>query len=243
VSGGGSGVVVKFDAAWSPVGIIGQGVLSGPQGIAVDERDQLTISNFFANVVHRYDTSGGLLGGFPLTGITTGRNLAWQTSPRVLARRGTVNGAHGYPVATLTVNGSTGDVMGRVSVGQTQSVQIDLAAPPQGPALAPFILYGALGEPGLQDVEILPLGIGLFSFKTPLGGGAPFVFVNGLGAEPLLGFGLLAPDPAPATVLSLPGGVGVPLTITLQGVILDAGSPGAPAVPLSVTNALVVEIN
>ena len=91
-------------------------------------------------------------------------------------------------------------------------------------------------------METLPFGLGLFSFPTPLGGAPALALVNSLGLETILGYGLLPAVQAPTTVLSLPLGAGLVGTWTFQGFLLDLGSPTAPAVPASVTNALVLTL-
>lgn len=244
VSQGSSGRVLVFDPAWNPTATIGLGTLNQPQGIAVDESDVLTISNFGANVVHRYDTAGNLLGSFPLTGVAVGRNLAWQTSAKVLARCGTVGtGVAPDPERVLRVAGQTGDGLHRVQLGLASAFDVTLQAPAMGPAAAPFVLWAVLGEPGLADVVDLPFGMGLMAFAPPFLGGAPLTLVNSVGLEDALGTGVLGGGPAPATVLSLPAGLGFPIVITLQGVVLDLGSPAGPAIPFSSTNAVVVVVS
>lgn len=240
VSNGSSGRVVKFDATWAPLNVFGFGVLSAPQGIAVDENDVLTISNFSASTVHRYDTQGTLLGSWPLTGVTTARNLTWQTSRRIVARHGSVDAANGFPSAVLAITGQTPDAYGRISLALNQGFDLTLAAPPTGPASAPFVLWMVPGEPGLSDVEVLPSAIGLFAFATPLTGATPGTLMNAFGAEAILGFGALPPLPAPTTIATLPQGVGTPGTFTVQGLIIDNGSAAGPSLPVSATNALIV---
>ena len=243
LSNGTTGVVIKFDAGWNALTVFGAGVLSSPQGIAVDEDDRLTISNFGSSVVHRYDNQGTLLGSFALTGVTTARNLAFQTSALVLAREGSVGRANGFPEKVLTVNGSAGDEMGRMSLGTSDPVVVDLAVSSAGPSPAPYVLYATFGEPGLADVEVLPNGAGWFSFATPLAGATPITLVNSLGYEPLLGTGRFPSVQAPGTAFALPAGLGQAAVVTLQAVLLDDGSDGAPGFPYSATNAVVVTIS
>lgn len=220
VSNGSSGVVIQFDPAWSPVRTFGGGTLASPQGIAIDERDVLTITNYSADVGHRYDRDGRWLGSFALTGIRTARNLTYQTSPLVLARAGTVDRRNGLPAAVLGVRGATKDRMGRVSLGATDRLTIDLLASPAGPTPGSAALWLWPGEPGCSDVIELPFRIGLFAF-------------------PLLGAGI-GPLPAPSTIVDLPQGLGVTGTVTLQAVLLDQGSAAEPGFPISATDALVV---
>ena len=239
VSNGTSGVVTKFDGDWNFLMTFGGGTFAAPQGIGIDEHDVLTISNFSASIVHRYDTQGNLLGSFPLTGVTTGRNLAFQTSPYVLARQGTVGAANGYPERVLQVNGQAGDAMGRVQLGTSDPLHLELLAPPGNTAPAPFALYLFAGEPGLGAPVELPFDMGLFAFPMPLTGGAPQTIVNSIGQPAVLGVGRLPGSPARTTVLDLPAGVGRAVAVTLQGIVRDVGSAGSAS--YSATNALVLD--
>ena len=242
VSNGASGWIIKFDAAWNPMLSFGQGTLSAPQGIAVDQSGDLTISNFSASTVHRYDTQGALLGAWPLAGVTTGRNMAWQTSPRVLSRAGTVGlGAGVVPEDVLLVSGQAGDAMRRVFLTQSAAFDLTLSAPTGSAISAQFVLYAFVGEPTLGDVTDVTEGIGSMCFAPPLFGGAPIVLANTIGAQGLLGTPIFLASPAPTTVLSYPTGFGVPATVTIQGVISDTNS--AASVAWSVTNAVTVQIN
>ncbi|MFT5151511.1 MAG: streptogramin lyase, partial [Planctomycetota bacterium] len=200
VSNGGNGRITKFDANWSYVMTFGLGVLSAPQGVVIDEHDELTITNFSASTVHRYGNDGVLRGSFPLTGITTGRNLCWQTSPYALARLGSVDSAAGLPVRTLTANGQTGDALGRMTLTKTTPLRIEMLAPPAGPAAAGLVLYARIGEPTPFESNDLPRGYGLFSFETPLSGGQPMTLINSVGQEALLGTGHFPAVSAPGTL-------------------------------------------
>ncbi|MCP3917599.1 MAG: hypothetical protein GY711_18800 [bacterium] len=238
VSNGGSGVVTKFDASWSFLTTFGGGVLASPQGIAIDEHDRLTITNFSAQTVHRYDTQGVLLETFPLTGVMTGRNLSFQISPFALAREGSVGSAMGFPTRVLSVNGQTGDALGRVTVSANAPLQFDFAASPFGPDPARITLFLWREEPTPLTVSPLPLGGGLFSF--PALGGEAVTLVNSFGREGILGTGLLPPMTAPGTAFTLPGGVGTQTTVTLQALVEDLAGTGSGG--FSATNALVIEV-
>lgn len=244
VSNGSSGWVIKFDAAWNYLMSFGQGTLSAPQGIAVDQFGDLTISNFSASTVHRYDTQGMLLGSWPLSGVTTGRNMAWQTSPRVLSKMGTVGlGASAIREDVLFVGGQAGDGMRRVALTQSAPFDVTINAPSGTTAPADYVLYALVGEPTLSDVTAVTYGIGDMCFAPPLFGGSPIVVANTIGAESLLGFPVVTATGAPTTILSYPSGFGSPATVTLQGVIMDANSAANPGTPWSVTNAVTVVIN
>ncbi|MBK8098699.1 MAG: NHL repeat-containing protein [Planctomycetes bacterium] len=240
VSQGSTGVIIKFDANWQPVTTFGAGALALPQGIAIDERDRLTISNFSAPTIHRYDTAGTLLGSFAASGVTTARNLAFQIAPFVLARHGTVDRRNGAAEPVLRVNGATGDALGRIATATTAPLTVTMAASSAGPLLAPFLLYAALGEPGPAAATLLPLDAGWFAFPPPMLGGSAVLLANSLGHPTLLGVGLLPATAAPGTVLALPAGLGLPLQVTLQGVLADFGSNSPFA--LSATNAIALVV-
>jgi len=235
----GAGAVTKFDADWTFLTVFGASVLAGPQGIAVDEHDRLTITNFYLSRVHRFDARGTLLESFPLTGVTTARNLAFQISPWVLAREGAVDAAAGYPVRVLSANGLSGDALGRITLAASDPLRIEMAASPGGPSPARLVLYAFLGEPDAGAVTALPFEAGLFAFPPPFAGGAPIALVNSIGNEALLGRGRLPAVEAPAILLDLPRGLRHPMTLTLQGILADDGSAGG---RYSATNALVVEL-
>lgn len=240
VSQGSTGVIVKFDANWQPVTTFGAGTLALPQGIAIDERDRLTISNFSSATIHRYDAAGNLLGSFPAAGVTTARNLAFQFAPFVLARHGAVDRRNGAAEPVLRVNGATGDALGRIAVAATAPLTVTMAPSSAGPTPAPFLLYAALGEPGPAAATPLPLAAGWFAFPPPLLGGSAVLLANSLGHPTLLGVGVLPAAAAPGTVLLLPGGLGLPLQVTLQGVLADFGAAGPFA--LSATNAIALTV-
>jgi len=244
VSQGGSGRVIKFDSAWNPLLEIGGGTLPAPQGVAIDENDVLTISSFSGNTVFRYDTAGNQLSTWNLSNVTTGRNMAWQTSAKMIARAGSVGtGVSTDPQAVLAVSGQAGDGAHRVYLATTDVFDITMQPSAQSVLPPLFVLYAQLGEPGMAEVVALPFGIGPMAFAPPFAGGAPLTLANNIGLEQLIGVGVVPAAGAPTTVLSLPGGLGYPLTITLQGVMMDSAGAGAPAVPFSTTNAVTVVVN
>lgn len=240
LSNGSSGVVIKFDPQWNPLLVIGSGVLSAPQGVLVNEYDELLITEFSVNTVYRYDTQGNLQGSFSFSGLTSARNGGWQTGKLVLAREGSVNRANNYPEKVLTVNGSTGETMGKMTMGTLDPLTIEMQASSAGPSPSVYVLYAWIGEPAASDVETLPYGAGLFAFPTPLAGGSPTTLINSIGFEGLLGTGMFSPATAPGVSFTLPGGVGSNMTVTFQAIMQDNGSDSAPTDPWSATNAIVV---
>ena len=240
VSNGSGGTITRFDAAWNVLGTFGSGILSAPQQVMVDEHDVLTITNYAASVVHRFDTGGNLLSSFPLVGVTVARNAVWQYSPYLLARQGSVDRANGYPERVLFVNGSTGDALGRLTVDSAAPFELELSAPPSGPAPTPIVLWATIGEPGASDVHELPFGDGLLAFHPSHAGGSGQTVLNSLGRLDAFGAGRFMPGTGPGTLLAMPGGIGRTLTITLQGIVRDDGSAGSS--PYSATNCLVLDV-
>ncbi len=239
VSNGGNALVTKFDANWGFVSSFGTGVLSGPQGIAIDEFDMLTVSNFYSSTVARYSAQGLLLGGFVHAGLGTVRNLAWQVTPTLLARAGTVGAQGGAYQRPLVLNGGTGDLLGAISIAASAPFALDLLSYSGPPGRPPHILFLELGAPGAPVWQ--PLGLEWFSFPTALTGGSPLVLSDTL-AGGAFGASLLPPLPNALPLLDLPAGLGLIGTFTLQGFVLDPQAKSAPSLPISPTNTLVLNV-
>ncbi len=211
----GSGLVTKFDAAWNQLSVFGTGFVAAPQGIIIDENDELTITSFSSSIVHRFDTNGQHLSSFPLRNSVIARNLSYQTSPYILARRGSVNGNAREPV--LSVRGQQEDQLGRVSISGTAPLYVDLAASSKGPNPATYLLIIDAGTPSLAKIWDLPLGTGLFAISPT------WVFPGGT---------------APSAPISLPNGAGVTGILSLQAILLDNGASSA--LSASPSNALII---
>jgi hypothetical protein len=160
-------------------------------------------------------------------------------------RQGRVDVAVSGPAATpvLFVNSEAGRPSTRtVQVGQNDPFELYMDAPPSGPGTAPFALYVWLGEPTESSVTPHPQGVGDMCFATPLIPGSPSIMPrkvwNNIGKPQLLGEPDFPSSPAPSVVLSRPAGLGVAVTATFQGLIVDDGS--AADKPGSVTNAVIV---
>lgn len=158
----------------------------------------------------------------------------WQAAtgpvlPQVAA--GNVGGLAG-PVDVLTVDGSHGGLGRRVDLAAGQPFALQVAAPPAGPANAPFALWARLGVPTVGDQ--LPTVFGTLLFPPQFLGLDPLVITltNGLFADP---GALLPPANAPWT-LPLPG-LG-PIELTLQGAIFDNALPAG----LAITNGVIVRV-
>jgi hypothetical protein len=115
-------------------------------------------------------------------------------------------------------------------------------SPPGGPHPAPFVLYAWLQYPDDEDVTPHPKNLGVVCFPTAMTGGAPQPkkIWNNIGKQPLLGTPSYPSSPAPSTPLHLASGIGFPVLVTLQGIILDDCSLADK--PASVTNAVVLDV-
>lgn len=235
VSNGG-GLVSKFDASWGFLMSFGQGLVSQPQGIVIDEHDVLTITNFSSSVVHRFNVQGALLGSYPLVGALTGRNAAWQTSEFALAMAGSARDASGAPERSLRVNGGSGGALGRVSIAPSDPLRVELELPHGASPTAGAVVYAWIGAPSLDTPRELPFDMGLLSQPAPFMGGTPSVLTNSIGREDYFGASFAPAIFAPGTVLDLPSGARRPITLTLQALI--QGSNGLPLT----TNAVVIEV-
>ncbi len=241
VSNGSTGVITQFDSSWAYVRQFGSGVLNAQQGVAIDENDLLTITNYSGGLVHRYDNQGNLLGSFPATGLVRPRNLTWQTSKVQLAREGGVASTLGRPQVVLAVNGSTGDAHGRIQVGASDALTVHLDTSSAGPNPAPFVLYAWIGESGPNMIEEIPQIDGLICGPLAPQMNVGYTLVNSIGLTNQLGTGTFPAVNAPADALSLPNGLGVVGTFTLQAILADDAAATAPKTPYSATNALVIQ--
>jgi hypothetical protein len=154
------------------------------------------------------------------------------------AGAGNVGATIGAPAPVLTVNGSTGGFARRVQVGVAQPISFAVAQPPAAATPSNFVICGLFGVASFADWAVLPSGIGTMLFVPwPLAPLDPALFVLadnfGLaGATPIL-----ASTPSPWSV-TVPGGVGFPVDVTLQGVIEDATAPST----YSVTNGVILSV-
>jgi hypothetical protein len=148
----------------------------------------------------------------------------------------------GDPADVVFVNGSPGEGYGRrVDVGPTDPLTLNVDTPPGATGMRRFALYGWKGFPRLDTIEDLPHDAGAIAFPTPITGLAPqpLVIWNNLGFFPRLGVPGYGSSPAPADLVTLPGGLGREATFTLQG--LMEGEAGADP-EVTVTNGVVVRV-
>jgi hypothetical protein len=143
-----------------------------------------------------------------LNGIQLRRLTAWD---------GNVGIGSGGPHDLLTINGSNGGATRTVNVGFGTPLAMSVATAPGGLAPAQFILWGVLGQPPPSSVFTLPFGIGTTCFSpctlAPANPGL-FTLASTFGPDPC---GSLLPATSAPWSFSLPSGVPVPITATLQG--------------------------
>jgi len=143
-------------------------------------------------------------------------------------RRGLVN-ARICPIAdVLFVDGSRGDARGVVSFSASSGANpvLSMAAPPNGPASAPFVLYAKVGPILRSDSRALPKQLGTVCFPNKLTGGLlpqTVTLANSIGLRSKLGTPLLGRvGPAPTNVMTL-GNLGAG-TYVLQAIVKDSGA-------------------
>ncbi len=161
-------------------------------------------------------------------------------APTCLAGTVDLGGGTGTADVLRVVEFPTDCVDRYVRIPTSTTFDVVMDAPPAGPQPAPFVLYAwNIVAKGGTDA-MLPLGVGTLCFPTYAGGQPPqpIAIWNNVGHRPYLGKPNYASQPAPSTVVRVRGGVSTPISLTLQGIILDDGS--AASVPASVTNGVVL---
>lgn len=153
--------------------------------------------------------------------------------------KGTVNlGAAGAPTPVLRINGEHREL----TVTTSTPLTVSMAAAPAGPASGNYAVYVYLQAPDETTVQAQPKQLGDFCFPSTILGGSqtPAVIFNNIGKPARLGTPDFPTTPAPSDVISIPNGVGMQLTATFAGFLLDNGS--AADVPASITNGVVLHV-
>ena len=152
---------------------------------------------------------------------------------------GNVGATAGGPFNVLTVNGSTGGISRRVQAGIGQALTFAVSQPPLNASPSNFAIFGLIGIPAVTASYALPLGIGNMTFvPCPIDpfNASLFLLVDNFpigGCAPLL-----ASTAAPWSI-TVPGGMPVPIDVTLQAVIEDVTRPSTYAV----TNGVILRVN
>ncbi len=166
-----------------------------------------------------------------------------ELRPEIVARFGGVNAARGDLFDTLRVDGSAGDSERVLEIDRRDAFKVEMLPPPAGPSPARFVLYAWRTEPDATTLTPMPRGLGWSVLPTPLTHGAdsrPATIWNNLGHRASLGAPERYSEPAPWVVADIANGAPFEVTVTLQGLIEDAGSIADG--PLSRTNAIVIRI-
>lgn len=236
--GGSTGVVYLFerdaglwgDAVRTPAAQVGAGQNFGFSVAIEDER---------------------IAAGAPLDDASAlDAGAAWQLDPRD-CREGAVDVLNGPAQNVLFVNGGAGNADREVTVSVSGPIIATMSNAPQG-GNGKYFVHANTGAPTAATTVPLPSSLGTVCFEVLLGAGAsPVAVFNAIGKEQKVGESMYfdgspATDPlrAPSLFLDLPGGDSPNLPagtiFTLQGALLDPGSPSPRGV--SLTNAVVVNV-
>jgi hypothetical protein len=160
---------------------------------------------------------------------------------------GAVNAGAGAVADVLRIDGSTGGTCRELVVGVGVDFSVALSASPQGPganaAYAVWVWPGLPANP--HEVVLGGSSTGCTVNPTPLHPLSSPVAIRCLdgGVPPVLCAGLVALPGAPARApwaVTRRGGFGRPITLTLQGMLQDAGASNAAG--FSVTNAVSLRV-
>lgn len=222
-------------------GYIGGDAIDSAVGVAAD----LAGNVYVTGVTRSYENSFPVSVGPDLTfnARTDAYVLEIGAVPdEIVCRTGTVDlGVSPVPASVLSINDTIGDGCRVLEASPDTALTIAMDRSPAGPDPTPFVLYAWAGVPNGTTVSPQPINLGATCFPTPLDIGSnpqPLQIWNNLGRQARLGVPRRPSTAAPSIVEHLPGGVGFPITVTFQGLILDNGS--AADQPGSLTNAIVL---
>lgn len=243
-----------MSAVVSMEGIVGDAapVIHGPAppGESADAQFNLPEHNSISSGTWNYDESfeAAILSGLTYVDIHTEAFPGGELRGQILedCGAGRVNLASGSAQEVLQVDGDPGvpgcrEVNVSVGVGFTFSCD----ASNGGPAAGRYILWGWVGQPQ-TPTEVTGGGnsVGCLANPIPLTGGSPQPFRCLNGGMPLALCGPVPSVPAPSRVpfsVVRAAGIGVPLTVTLQGIVEDDGA--ANPLGFSTTNMVVLVID
>lgn len=152
---------------------------------------------------------------------------------------GNVGDTVGTSLNIFTINSQNGGENHRVDVGLGQNLLFFVQKPSTSAVLpvVQFALYGYFGVPTENDVTPLPFGIGVMALPPcPLDPGNPSLFVLTDNFFVPGCTGIVGSNGA--SWVGLFGGIGFPLQVTLQPVIVDLSAPSS----LAVGNAIILNI-
>jgi hypothetical protein len=163
----------------------------------------------------------------------------WETLPEQTLglgnlAAGTVGATSGGPFDVLKVNGSVGGASRTITLGVGSPFLINMATPPHLSSSQPFGLFGMIGLPSPAFSIQSALGTHLFppQFARPSIPGL-FTLSNGLISDP---YAVLPPSFTPWSIAAI---LPTPMSVTLQGIMLD---PSAPPHSLSITNGIAIRV-
>lgn len=175
-------------------------------------------------------------GGPDLAGAFWGMGLdVWQNTIATVmgpCAAGNTGVGLGGPHNTLTINGTDGLPTRIIDVSVGSPITLGVSQPPSNPNPADFIIWGGFGIPALQDVFSTPYGNMCFPPSSLLPYPGLFVVASTFSSA------IVPATPAPFTYTS-PAGVPTPLTVVMQGVIVQQS---AVVNNLAITNAVVLRV-
>jgi hypothetical protein len=169
------------------------------------------------------------------------RGAVWMLFLDTPCFNGTVNAGAGPVTDVLRVNGESGTVCLPVST----AITVTQMSAPMGPAQGRYVTWVWPVPPRRSSsLTIGPGALGCFVNPTPLHAGGPQPFRCLRGSLPGLVCAGVPELPAPASTTpwsaTKASGLSIPMTLSLQGLVEDAGS--AHASGFSVTNAVVLKV-
>ncbi|MBU1628041.1 M1 family metallopeptidase [bacterium] len=154
-------------------------------------------------------------------------------------RYGTIGLAFERVENILLVNESFGNEQREVTTFTGFPFKLEIVNPSYLDPGVKFVIYAVFDECSNTDnFAVLPFNMGTFCFSIPPTTGNPYVIANNIGFEDILGKPIFDSEPAPSTIIDAPFGFGQPLTITLQGLVLDEKAISG----ISITNAIVLKV-
>ncbi|MSR74943.1 MAG: hypothetical protein EXS14_05695 [Planctomycetes bacterium] len=160
-------------------------------------------------------------------------NWTWtSTNAPITCYSGNVGAATlPYPAQVLKVNGSSGGLQHIVNTTVSSNITVSFDPFPGG-AIQPFVIWGIVAPAGSLVPLFTPYGDLCFipQFLDPFN---PFNFT----LTDCIGLGMpgFIPSAPGLWSFTMPGGIAVPLTLTLQGALIDIGTP-------AITNSVTINV-
>jgi len=165
-----------------------------------------------------------------------------------LCGAGGVNEGCGAPFDVIRVNDSTGGVTRTIDVAVDTPLHFVVEEAPGNVGdgnPSKTCIYIWRGAPGSGDIVTVPKGLGAMCFgplvittKNPVAIFNSIGVTGKLGEHNAPGPPPVIPDGGSIEFLSRPSGIGLPISVTVQGLIVDTCTQGT--VPFSVTNGILI---